>query len=175
MLLRPDMLRDIRFGLRMLRKSPGFTAVAALSLGLGIGANTTIFSVANALLFRPLAVERAGELVSVEAVVPEGRRPKPFPHADFVDFRAQAPKNFDLAAFSPSFFSLGSASKESERVFGSIVSGNFFRLLGVQPAAGRLLRDEDDVGGAPPVVVLSHSLWKRRFDSDPSVTGRFVT
>ena len=165
---------DLRLGARMLRRSPGFTLVAALSLALAIGANTTIFSIVNATLLRPLpAVSKADELVLIGRTQ-DGSGFDTFSYPDYVDYRDRSRTLSGVAAtFSaPVHLSTGG---ESERLRAGVVSGNYFRVLGVNARVGRtFLLEEDGAPNAHPVVVLTHRLWERRFASDPNVVGRTV-
>lgn len=166
---------DLRIGARLLRRTPGFTTIAALTLALGIGANTTIFSVVNALLIRPMpGISRPDELVLIGRTQ-GGQGFDTFAYPDYLDYRDQATRLTGVAAYfgAPAHLSTGGAS---DRVRAAVVSGNYFRVLGVNAAAGRTFLDEDD--GAPnahPVVVLSYGLWQRRFGADSSIVGRHVT
>jgi predicted permease len=169
-------LHDIRFALRLLRKSPLFTVTAALSLAIGIGANATIFSVGSAMLLRPMpGLAEAARLVDVGRV----GRGQPFDtvsYPNFADIRGRVTTLSGLYAhqLEPSPMSLGGAG-EAERVYGTLVSGSYFSSLGVTAHLGRLLRDEDDLAiGGNPVLVLSHDLWSRRFAGDSRIVGRSV-
>ena len=165
---------DLRFGARLLRRSPGFTVTAALMIALGIGANTTIFSVLNALLLRPLSgMVRPDELVMIGRTQ-NGQGFDTFSYPDYVDYRAGARS---LSAVAASFVTAAhlSTGGASERVRAELVSGNYFSTLGTRAAAGRLLRrDDDGAPGANTVVVLSFGVWERRFGSDPGVVGKSV-
>ena len=167
--------QDIRFAIRVLAKNPGFALVVVLTLGLGIGANTTIFTVVDRMLLRPLPVKNPGELV-----VPAGEDPTtpflhPLSYLDMKDFRDQTKDCFqDMAGYFLEFVGM-SAENRPERLTVSFVTGNYFSMLGVQPAAGRLiLPSEGEVAGADPVIVLGNSYWKRRFGGDPNVVGKAV-
>jgi putative ABC transport system permease protein len=166
--------KDIQFALRGFRKNPGFTAMAVLTLMLGIGANTAIFSVVNAVLIRSLPFERPAGLVvlwgNVQRTTVE-RRGASYP--DFLDWRAQTHTFVDLAAYGNTTYTL--AGDEPEPVDGEAVSAGYFNLLGARPAQGRLFRDEEDRPGAARVVVVGHALWQRRFAADPSLVGRTIS
>lgn len=175
------LLQDVRFALRTMRKSPGFTAAAALSLALGIGANTTIFTLLNAILLSPIPVERPSELVvayTTDRVTNVGSLGGllPMSNLNFKDFRQQNQYLLDMAAYStPTAISLITTG-EPQQGFVELVTGNYFNVLGVKPAMGRFFRpDEDTTPGAAPVVVLSHGSWQRRFGGDRSVIGRSVS
>ena len=165
---------DVVFGARMLRRSPGFTITAVLTIALGIGANTTIFSILNALLLRPLpGTARAHELVLVGRTQ-QGQGFDTFSYPDYLDYRNGIRSLSSLAAgfVVPAHLSTGGAS---ERVRAELVSGNYFTTLGTRAARGRLLVPEDDgAPGANPVVVLSHGNWQSRFGADPGVVGKSV-
>ena len=166
-----DRLRqDVRYGLRTLRKNLAFTAAAVLSLALGIGANTAIFSLTNALMLRSLPVHNPQELVQV-LLVQQGRQVNSF---GYPAIRALAQRHdvfANLCGFSAAFFNL--VSKDgAERVSGAWVTGGYYLALGLQPAAGRLLAPSDDAPGAPPVAVLSYDFWDRRFGRSPNAIGQ---
>lgn len=165
------LMQDARYALRVLRKSPGFTIVAVLSLALGIGTNTAIFTLLNALLMRPLAVSEPDQLVSLVRANLRAPAMTSFPYPLFRDLRDHSDVLTGVicgTSISPNLTVKG----VSERVTGEMVSGNFFEALGIQPLAGRLFRLEDETtSGAGRVVVLSHGFWQRRFGSDPSIIG----
>ncbi len=168
-----DLWQDVRFGLRMLRKSPGFTAVAILTLALGIGANTAIFSVVNAVLLRSLPFHDAGRLVAISETYPS------IPDigasaADFANWRAQAHSFKELAAYNLTSIPNSTliANGEAQEVHGAIVSHNFFPLLGIAPAKGRNFLPQEDQLGNGPVAILSGEIWKTSFASDPNILGR---
>ena len=168
------LFQDLRYGLRTLLKSPGFAAVAILSLALGIGANTAIFSFVNAVLLRPLPVRNPDQLTFAFS----GRSDSPYSVAsypDYVDFRDGNEVFTDLACYSSISVSLTS-DDQTELIQGAIVSGNYFDLLGVQMSQGRgFSPEEDQTPGTHPVVVVSHALWKQRFSGDPSFVGKTLT
>jgi predicted permease len=168
-----DLLADVRYALRMLRRSPAFTLTAVATLALGIGANTAIFSIVNAVVLRPLPYDRP------EAVMIVGEKTAQFEqmsvsYLNFLDWRARTRAFRGLAAFRGDSFVL-TGSAQPERVGGRLVSGDFFSVLGVAPQAGRLFSAENDRHGADPTVVISDRLWRRRFGGDPSIVGRAVT
>ncbi len=167
------LLKDIRFGARMLRRSPGFTAVALLSLALGIGANTALFSVMDALLLRMLPVKDPQQLVQLRSQVS-------FPAFQKINLRNRV----FSGAFAYSYMLLTPASlridKEPEHASGIFVSGDYYSVLGVDAVAGRLLTPDDDsipgAGGSQgPVAVISYQYWQRRFGLNPSVIGKSIT
>jgi putative ABC transport system permease protein len=165
---------DLRYSLRALRRAPAFTLAAVLTLALGIGANSAIFSVVNSVLLRPLPYERPEELVLVAGRYPEfGRTGTSLP--DFRDWRDQTTRTFaQMAARHGTAFNLTGAG-EPERLVADRVTANFFATLGVRPQLGRgFLPGEDRVGGDDDVVVLSHGFWQRRFGGDAAVVGRAI-
>ncbi len=169
-----SLIQDLKYGLRMLTKNPGFTAVAVLTLALGIGANTAIFSVVNGLVFRNLPVPRPGKLVSFGFMCKGNPGIPATSYADLQDARHQGAKWVDLFAYRMGTDGL-TVGDQTDRIATSYVTGNFFSGLGVQPALGRLiLPSEGKPGGSDPIIVLSYSFWKSRFGGDPSIVGRSV-
>jgi predicted permease len=169
--------QDVRYGLRLLRRSPLFTLTAALSLAIGIGANTTIFSVASALLLRPLpGIAEPGRLVDIGRT----RNGKDFDNSSYPnyrDIRARVTTLSDVYAYKLEPQAMGLGGQDgAERIYGAIVSGNYFTVLGTRAHAGRLLVDADDEGapGSHPVIVLSYELWQRRFGGKPEAIGQVV-
>ena len=165
--------QDLRYGFRVLRASPGFAAVAVLSLALGIGANTSIFSVVNAALLRPLPVTQPERLTFVF----NGTTTRPWGTAsypDYLDYRDKSEVFSDLLTYSSITVSAGN-DDQTEVISGSIVSGNFFDVLGLRTALGRTFTPEEDTTpNTHPVAVISHGLWQRRFGGDPKVIGRQI-
>ncbi|MFI5125845.1 MAG: ADOP family duplicated permease [Candidatus Acidiferrales bacterium] len=168
-----DLLQDLRYGLRMLRKSPGFTAVAVLTLALGIGANTAIFSLVNAVLLRPLPYRDPGRLTLVWEKDERGR-PDLTTFATYTDWKATN-KSFEELALYASWQPTVTGSGDSEQLTGLRVTNNYFRTLGIRPALGRDFRPEEDTPPASYVVMLSNELWQRRFHSDPNIVGKTIT
>jgi len=168
------LLKDIRYGVRGLWKRPGFTAVAVLTLALGIGANTAIFSVVNAVLLRPLQFRDPERLVMIweDATFAGFPRNTPAP-ANYVDWKTQTQSFEDVAASAESTFNL-TGDGDPERVTAYQVTANFFPLFGVAPALGRTFVAEDDRPGAHRVAVLSHGLWQARYGSDPQIVNRDI-
>jgi putative ABC transport system permease protein len=165
-------MNDLRFAFRQLRKSPGFTAVVVLTLALGIGANTTMFTAVNAILLRPLPYPQPDRLVGIlEATRQESASVVAYP--DFLDWQQQNQVFAEMAAYQLAAFNLTGAD-EPERVPGLRITANFFRTLGVKPALGRDFLAEEDQPGGRTVLLLSHRLWQRRFGADPAVVGRTV-
>jgi len=169
-----DFLTDVRYGLRGLRKNPGFTAVAILTLALGIGANTAIFSVVNAVLVRPLPFLNASRLVRAFGTFPISNESDVSP-PDFLDYRAQNHVFDHLEGLidGNTIFNLAGSDKPTQ-VKGTVVTAGFFDLLGIQPLLGRTFVAADEGVSRPQVVVLSHSLWRERFGGDPSAIGKSV-
>jgi predicted permease len=170
------LLRDIRYGIRSLLKRPGFTAIAVITLALGIGANTTIFSVVNGVLLRPLpGITQPDRLVDVHATAPNGSSFHSFSHSEFLYYREQTKQLDGLIAYTGEPFNMNTGS-QPERVYGMLVSGNYFDMLGTRPAQGRFfLPEEDRTPGTHPVVVLSHGLWRQRFGSNTATMGKDIT
>ena len=168
--------QDVRYGARMLVKSPGLMAVAVLALALGMGANTAIFSVVNAVLLRPLPYRDAERLTTVFESDARQESFYPAAPANFLAWKGAATSFEDLAALSNKGWSGNlTGAGEPERLQGFQVTANFFPLLGVAAAHGRTFLPEEDRPGASNVIVLSHGLWQRRFGGDPSVVGRTLT
>jgi len=169
------LLNDLRYGAKMLWKSRGVTIVAVLSLAIGIGANSAIFSLLNSLLLRPRPVSHPEQLV--ELYVSEGEQ-HPYSatsYPSYLDLRDRNDVLSGLAAYGIRQFKFGDAN-EVEQIWGEAVSGNYFDVLGVAAQTGRtFLADEDVVPRRNPVTVISHSLWQRRFNSDPELIGKTVT
>jgi putative ABC transport system permease protein len=170
--------QDLRHGRRMLAKNPGFTLVAVVSLAIGIGANSAMFSFTDALLLRPMPVLHPSEVVTVGTTESLGGLFNTLveSYRDYLDFRSQS-KSFDgLVAFNDSTFGFATAPGELPQMkLGTLVSGNFFRVMGVQPELGRdFLPEEDRVPGRDAVLVLDHDTWQNQFAGDPSILGRHV-
>jgi putative ABC transport system permease protein len=168
-------MHDLRYAIRQLVRHPGFTVVAVLALGLGIGANTAIFSVVNAALLRPLPYRDSSRLVVVwDQLVKLGLDRFPVSYANYLDYRAQNGVFQDVAAFTYSEFNL-TAGDQAERVPGMRVSANLLPMLGATPAAGRIFASEENGPGRGNVVVLSDSIWRRRFGQDKGIVGKTIT
>ena len=168
------LLKDIRYALRWMRRSPGFSAVAILSLGLGVGVNTAMFSLVDAMLFRPLPVESPDTLVDVFTTGGDGDEYATTSYQDFLDLKSQNTVFTDMIGYSPMMAPL-SLGDRSRITLGQIVTSNHFAMLGVQPQLGRLLVPSDDDAGAERVVVLSHRMWQREFGGDPEIAGKQLT
>jgi predicted permease len=167
------LLLDLRLALRRLRQNPGFSVVAILTLALGIGANTAIFSMINVIVLRPLPVANPSELVSVNETLGGNT----FPTLSYPNYRDVRDRNNVLAGLIayrilPSALGLPGSS---QRLWGYLVTGNYFDVLGIKPAIGRLISPSDDrTPGGHPVAVISYGTWQKRFGGDPSVVGRVV-
>src|SRR6266545_3920175 len=168
-----DLWQDFRFGARMLAKKPGFTLIAVVTLALGVGANTAIFSVVNALLLRPLPYTEAERLVLLAEKTRDGER-HGVPYPNFADWRTRAKSFAGMAMSGPESFNLIGVDNP-RRLSGRRVNWNFFSLLGVRPQLGRLFTEADDRYGAPRTVVISHGFWQRQFGGAADVIGKAVT
>ena len=167
---------DFRYAARVLRKSPGFTLVVALSLALGIGANTSVFSIVNAYFLRPMPVDQPDRLVAIYLTSPArwGRDIGNFSYADLVDYRKTDTGLSELMGSSGLPLSMTDGEKP-ELIWGEIVTGNFFSGLGVHPILGRgFLPNEGSAPGKEPVCVLNYNFWRQHFQSDPNVIGRTI-
>jgi predicted permease len=182
--------QDLRYGMRMMRKAPGFTAIAVLSLALGIGANTALFSIVDSLLLKMLPVKEPQRLVLFRSVAPRGFSPgsyngnsrtddagyrtmTSFPYQSYQRMREQESPLSDIIAFGGVGLNV-SADGEADVASGQVVSGNYFIGLGVQPQLGRLLTDEDDKLTAPPAAVISYRYWQQRFGGDVAVIDKQI-
>jgi predicted permease len=169
-----EMVQDVRFAFRMLVKQPAIALIAIVTLALGIGANTAVFSFVNALLLRPLGgVAHPEQLVQIGRQYPDKPYVSDSSYPDFVDFRAATTMMTGVAAMTPAAFHL-SAGGATERVEGERVSGDYFDVLGVTPAQGRLLSPADDLPSAEPVAVISARLWRRRFDGAANISAKTI-
>ena len=167
------LIQDVRYAARSLRRSPGFTLIAMLTLALGIGANTAIFSVVNGVLLRPLAYSNPDRLVMIwghhEGI---GHEAASLP--DFLDWREQGTAFEGMAAVANTRFDV-TGDGEPERIEAALTTANFFHVLGVTPALGRAFNPDEETSGRDRVVVLSHGFWERRFGSRADVVGRTIT
>jgi putative ABC transport system permease protein len=164
------ILKDISYGVRSLLKHPGFTALVVVTLALGIGASTAIFSIVNTVLLRPLPYRTADRVVAIQEVDPNGKRGQVTP-ANFLDWRAQNTSFEQLAAILTRPANLG-FDDHAERVELAMTSANFFAVFGTEPQRGRFFIPTDEQAGHPQIVVVSHSLWQARFGSDPEIVGK---
>ncbi|MEN6426944.1 MAG: ABC transporter permease [Phycisphaerales bacterium] len=166
--------QDVRYGLRMLARSPGFTMVAVLTLAMGIGANIAMFSVVNAVLLRPLPFKDSGQLAVVQQHFRQFNMTTGFSHPDFMDFRKQNPVFGDLAAYARARFDM-MEDQGTRKIDGAHVSGNFFSMLGVSPELGRVFTTGDEAIDADCVAVIGHDLWRTRFGQSRDVLGQTLT
>jgi len=184
--------QDLRYAARMLRKNYGFTAIAALSLALGIGANTALFSVVDAVLLKKLSVTEPDRLVLFKSLSVRGfsyggyngnTQTDPatgmtagtsFPYLSFARLRGQEGVLEDLFAFAPTGALNVKIDDQADVASGHVVSGSYYSGLGVRPALGRLIDNDDDTAAASPVAVLSHRYWQRRFAGDAAVVGKQI-
>src|SRR5882724_10255219 len=177
----PTLLQDVRYGLRMLAKNPGFTFIAILTLALGIGANTAIFSLLNQVLLRRLPVRNPAELVVLKSPGPkhghvwsDGDDSEIFSYPLYKGL-AKNTAVFDGVMARYQFSAAIARHGQTDRGSGELVTGNYFEVLGVRPALGRVLSPaDDDVQGAHPVLVLSHAYWKRHFGGDAGVLNQAI-
>ena len=176
------LAQDLRFGARMLMKYPGFTVIAVMTLALGIGANTALFTFINTFFLKPLPLKDPGALVRLEARDQRNGKSIIFPYRDYLDYRDRNTLLDGLVAFNKIAVTLGEAPPAGvevadgyEYVVGQIVSGNYFSTLGAEMALGRaFLPEEDRTLGTHPVVVLSHRFWQRRFNGDPNLLNQTI-
>src|SRR4030095_15076797 len=164
------LLQDIRYGIRMLLKAPAFVVVAVLTLALGIGANTALFSIVSGVLLNPMPFEQSERLIAAYTRSAEFTRSS-ISYPNFLDWVRNNRTFSDLAAFRQDSFEL-TGMGETERLKVEMVSANFFSLLGVQPEIGRNFRPDEDQVGAPPVVLVSAGLWQRKFGSAQDLGGK---
>lgn len=170
-----NLLQDVRFGFRMLAKDPGFTAIVLITLALGIGANTTIFTLVNAVLFRGLPFERADRVVSISSTnLGKGRNRMPASYPDFADWRAHSKKLQALAAYGTFSATLNDAGGVPESYDGARMTANSFSLIGQKPLLGRDFAPDEDSHQAAPVAILGYTIWKNRYGSDPNILGKTV-
>jgi len=172
------MIRDLQHGLRVLIKNPGFTVIAIVSIAIGVGANSAMFSVADGLVFRPLPVPRASEVVSILGEARDtgfGNRSLSYP--DYQDLRDRSNTFDNIVAYTFAITSFTNRANEpAQRKVGMAVSGNFFEAMEVHPPLGRVLRaDENEVPGRSPVVVLDYDEWRQQFAADPSIVNKRIT
>jgi predicted permease len=167
------LLADVRYAVRSLLKNPGLTAAAVLSLGLGIGANTTIFTWVQAVLFRPIPVADDPGTIRIAAMQNREGQSRSWSYPNYRDFRDRTTL-VDVVAQDDQTFNIASDGT-AERTWGALVSGNYFQVMGLRPAAGRLFTPQDDAApGGNPVAVISHAYWQRRFNGDPAVVGKAI-
>src|ERR1700691_5237240 len=167
------LLQDVRYAIRMLLKSSGFAAIAVLTLALGIGANTALFSVVNGVLLNPLPYPHSEQLVAVYANTP-GFDQAPVVYLNFLDWQRDTRTFSSMAIYRNQNYNV-TGSAEAERLAGYMISASFFPTLGVHPILGRTFRSDDDQVGAAPVVILGGGLWRRKVRSSPDVVGKSLT
>jgi len=167
-----SILQDLRYAARVLTRSPGFTSAAVLTLALGIGANTAIFSVVNTVLLRPLPYVEADQLVSPMDEKSGADAHTIVSHPDFLDWRDQTQMLEHVAAYTRSSMLLRLDDAEPEVIYGADVSADLFPLLRIRPALGRTFTRAEDQPTSEPVILISHGVWQRRFNSDPNIIGR---
>ena len=168
---------DLSYALRLLRKSPGFTAVTILTLAIGIGANTAIFSLVNGVLLKPLNFRDSKQLYVIHEIIPQRANSYPVLDANLPDYQIwkKESRSFDDIAILESTSMILSGAGESEQVQGTRASANLLQLLGVRPELGRLFLAEEDEAGHGQAVILTDSFWRERFEADPTIIGRSVT
>jgi predicted permease len=168
-----DFRQDLQHAIRLLRKSPGFVATAVLTLALGIGASTTLFSVVNGVLLNPLPYPHSEQLVAIYGKTP-GFDQAPVVYLNFLDWQRETQTFSSMAIYRNQNYNV-TGKAEAERLSGYMISADFFSTLGVQPILGRPFRADDDQVGAAPVAILGGGLWKREFGSSPDVIGKSLT
>lgn len=169
-------VRDVRHACRLLVKNPGFTVTALLSLSLGIGATSALFSTFNSLLWRPLPAADPEQLVVLYSKLESQAFSEGFSYPEYLDYQDQMSALSGLAAFRPAAFGLAIDGGDATRAYAEAVTGNYFQLLGVSPVIGRaFLPDETRDGDAKLVAILNYRFWQRRFNADPSIVGRTIT
>ena len=166
------LMQDVRYAVRMLAKTPGFSAIAILTLALGIGANTALFSVVNGVLLNPLAYPHSSQLVAIYESTPSFDR-APIAYPNFLDWQRDAQTFSSMAMYRNEDYNF-TGTEQGERLSGLMISAGFFSTLGVKPVLGRDLRATDDQVGAGPVVILGGGFWKRRFGASPDIVGKSV-
>src|SRR5689334_13396158 len=168
------LLRDVRFGLRMLARNPGFTAVAIITMALGLGANTALFSVVNGVMLKSLPFKEPDRLVFV--LETNAKFPAPGVSASSLNYRdwKEQSHSFESLAARQGFAGNLTSSERPEKILGEKVTWDYFPTLGVAPLAGRGFTQEEDKPGAPTVLLLSHGLWRRRFGGAPGIVGKAI-
>jgi hypothetical protein len=162
--------QDLRYGVRVLAKSPGFFLIAILTLALGIGANTAIFSVVNGVLLNPLPFRRPNQLVSMFQEMPNFKNGS-ISYPNFIDWRRMNTTFADMAAYRSVGFNL-SGNGEPERLHGEMISSGFFEILGVNPLMGRTFTADEDRRGATPTATITEGLWQRKFGGRKDIIGQ---
>ncbi|MEY2556761.1 MAG: hypothetical protein QOE34_186, partial [Verrucomicrobiota bacterium] len=168
-----DLWRSLRFAVRSLARSPGFTLLAIITLGLGIGANTAMFSIINSLMLKPLPYPDSAQLDAIYRATPQNREGD-FSPADLIDLQHAKESYGDVAAYAVSDASLSEPGHAAEMAHAARSTSNLFSLLGTQPQLGRDFRSGDDTPGRDRVVILSQRTWRNRFELNPDVIGRTI-
>ena len=169
------MLHDLRYSLRTMRLHPWFSAAVVAALALGIGANTAIFTLVNAALFKPLPFDGGERIVAIlHHDVAQGQEFVPISYPDYLEYREQGSSLERLEASTNTFVTISDEGNTPDAYRISRVTSGFFELLGVQPVIGRGLRPADDAAGADPVILLSHDVWRSRYGESADVLGRVV-
>src|SRR5690606_14413943 len=169
-----SVVQNLRYAFRRLGAEPGFTLVVVLAIGLGIGMNTTVFTLVNAVLLRGLPYDQADELVVVESFERQSREERGVSRADFDDFARDAGSFRGLAAMTNQSMNISGAPAAPERINGMRVTANTFGLLGQPMHLGRDFTDADQRAGAPLVIIIGHGVWERRWAADPNAIGAYV-
>ena len=170
-----SLFSDIRYAVRNLLKRPGFTAIAVITLALGIGANSAIFSAINALLLKPLPIPNQDRVVAIWDKNPSrGVDHNEVAFANYLDWRAQN-QSFDQLALERWWSTNLTGGDTPERIQGFLVSANFFDVVGVKPVKGRNFLEEENQPGKDRVAIIANSLWQRRFGSDPAIVNKTIT
>ncbi len=167
------MIHDLRYAIRTLRRSPLFAASAIVTLGVGIAVNTIIFTLLNSLALRPMPVRDANRVVRLYPIDDRGHRQNLLSYADYLDYRKAASMFDDVTAYIPASVTT-QVGPEAEDRLAYVVASNYFTLLGFDPSVGRLFGPADERAGDPAIAVISHSLWRSRFASDPAIVGRSI-
>jgi putative ABC transport system permease protein len=174
--LEDKMFQDFRFGVRMLLKQPAFTLIAMITLSLGIGATSAVFSLIQGVLLTPPPYQQPGRIALITTARTDGQQtagPRGWPAAQWMEWQKEA-KSFEAIAAYGWTFNFLVMEDGSESLEGMFVTKDYFRVTGLQPALGRVFQDSDTVPNAPPVVILGYDLWRRRFDGDPNIIGKTV-
>src|SRR5688572_42471 len=166
-------MNDVRFALKSLARTPGFTLIAVVTLALGIGANTSAFSILNALLLRPLPYADSRELVRIYRATAQSARGA-VSAADYLDLRSQVSGYGDVAAYGVADMSVSEPGQPAEMALALRISANLFSTLGAEPGLGRGFRRDEEVAGNHRVLILSHRYWQNRFGGDGNIIGRTV-
>ncbi|HMG72327.1 MAG TPA: ABC transporter permease, partial [Pyrinomonadaceae bacterium] len=168
------LLKDVRYGIRMLARTPGFTLVAVLSLALGIGANTTVFSLLDAVRLRSLPIPNPEQIVDIATTEAGGEPHSDFSYPLYAGWRDHSKALSGMVAYTDINLGLA-AGDQTERIRGEFVSANYFSVLGVQPVLGSAFAPDDERPGAPRAAVISYSLWNRRLAGEPSALQKTIT